>query len=70
MNEIEIHTEYIKLDAFLKFCGVVSTGGEAKSRIGDGEVFVNDEVCTQRGKKLHNGDTVTIDGVKWSVKQI
>ena len=69
MEDIFIATEYIKLDAFLKYCGAVGTGGEAKLRIADGEVTVNGSVCTQRGKKLRDGDTVCIDGNKYGVRQ-
>lgn len=53
--------------ASLKFCGAVGTGGEAKIVIAEGEVQVNGEVCTMRGKKLHPGDTVTLDGESWQV---
>ena len=56
-----IHTEYIKLQDLLKFANLVSTGGEAKERIQAGEVTVNGEVCTMRGKKLRPGDKVTLD---------
>lgn len=59
METIQIQTEYIKLDAFLKFAAMVGTGGEAKLVIADGLVQVNGEVCTMRGKKLRTGDTVT-----------
>lgn len=59
---IRIHTDFIKLDSLLKLAGLCATGGEAKIRIGGGEVSVNGEVCTQRGKKLRAGDSVTIDG--------
>lgn len=69
MTEIEIYSEYIKLDAFLKFCGAVGTGGEAKLRIAGGEVKVNGEVCTQRGKKLRDGDRVTLGPEEFGVKQ-
>ena len=69
MTEIEIYSEYIKLDAFLKFCGAVGTGGEAKLRIAAGEVKVNGDVCTQRGKKLRNGDRVTLGPEEFGVKQ-
>ena len=69
MTEIEIYSEYIKLDAFLKFCGAVGTGGEAKLRIADGEVLVNGEPCTQRGKKLRDGDTVRFGPDEYRVKQ-
>ena len=67
MEQIQIPTEYIKLDAFLKFCTAVSSGGEAKLLIADGQVQVNGEVCTQRGKKLHPGDTVSIGGETYEV---
>ncbi|HIY54364.1 MAG TPA: S4 domain-containing protein YaaA [Candidatus Agathobaculum merdavium] len=62
MTEIKIDTEFIKLDALLKFANLVSSGGEAKIRIAEGEVLVNGEACTMRGKKLRPGDTVTLDG--------
>ena len=69
MTEIEITSEYIKLDAFLKFCGAVGTGGEAKLRVAAGEVRVNGEVCTQRGKKLRGGDQVSLGAEDYVVKQ-
>ena len=56
---ITIHTPYIKLDQFLKFCGVTGTGGISKQLIADGLVCVNGEICTMRGKKLRNGDIVS-----------
>ena len=62
METISITTEFIKLDAFLKFAGMVGTGGEAKIRIAEGEVLVNGEVCTMRGKKLRAGDIVSLGG--------
>ena len=67
MNEIEISTEFIKLDSFLKFSGVASLGSEAKMFIMDGEVLVNGEVCTQRGKKLYKGDIVEFNGESYKV---
>lgn len=62
METISINTEFIKLDAFLKFAGMVGTGGEAKIRIAEGEVSVNGEVCTMRGKKLRPGDVISLGG--------
>lgn len=59
---IQISTEYIKLDAFLKFAGVCLTGGEAKLAVQDGDVTVNGEPCTMRGKKLRPGDVVEVGG--------
>jgi len=67
MTQITITTEYIKLDAFLKFCTAVSSGGEAKLLIADGQVLVNGETCTQRGKKLHPGDVVSVAGEAYEV---
>ena len=68
MEEVQITTEYIKADAFLKFAGVCGTGGQAKWMIEEGQVIVNDEVCTQRGKKLHKGDIVAIiDGPQFRI---
>ncbi len=57
--QIKIQTEFIKLDALLKFAALVGTGGEAKYVISEGMVSVNGETCTMRGKKLRPGDTVT-----------
>ena len=57
---VTISTEFIKLDALLKFAGLVNSGGEAKTLIQEGDVLVNGEVCTMRGKKLRPGDTVTL----------
>ena len=47
--EIPISTEFIKLEAFLKFAGAAETGGEAKNRIQNGDVLVDGKVCTMRG---------------------
>ncbi len=62
MDKIRIHTEFIKLDALLKFAGLCETGGEAKELIQGGQVKVNGQVCTMRGKKCRAGDTVELDG--------
>ena len=62
MEKLRIHTEYIKLDALLKFAGLCETGGEAKELIQGGQVKVNGEVCTMRGRKCRAGDTVELDG--------
>lgn len=58
---ITIRTEFIKLEALLKFAGLCSTGGEAKNVIQDGLVRVNGEICTMRGKKVRAGDCVEYD---------
>lgn len=62
MQKILIHTEFIKLDALLKYAGLCETGGEAKELVQNGAVKVNGEVCTMRGKKMRPGDTAVIDG--------
>ncbi len=62
MDTIQINTEFIKLDSLLKFAGLVETGGEAKELIQAGQVKLNGEVCTMRGKKCVPGDTVELDG--------
>ena len=55
------HTEFIKLEAFLKLANAVPSGGMAKNFIQNGEVFVNGEPRTMRGKKLRQGDKVEFD---------
>lgn len=62
MKTITITTEYVKLQDLLKLANLVSSGGEAKERIQAGEVAVNGEICTQRGKKMRPGDVAQIDG--------
>ena len=60
MRKVEIYTEYIKLDAFLKLSGESPSGGHAKEMILAGKVMVNGEICYMRGKKLRIGDFVTL----------
>lgn len=62
MKTILITTEFIKLQDLLKFSNLVETGGEAKERIQAGEVAVNGEICTMRGKKIRPGDDVCFNG--------
>lgn len=66
-QEIKITTEFIKLDSLLKFAGVCDTGGEAKEAVQGGDVKVNGQVCTMRGKKIRPGDVVGLDGVELTV---
>ena len=54
--QVAIQTEFIKLQDAMKFANIVYSGGEAKALIQEGEVTVNGEVCTMRGKKLYPGD--------------
>lgn len=62
VRRIKISGEFIKLDALLKFASIASTGGEAKILIQSGEVFVGGEPCTQRGRKIRDGDIVRYGG--------
>ena len=64
----KIDTDFIRLDAFLKMCDAVQTGGHAKIVIQEGEVKVNGEICTQRGKKLRSGDTAEFENVIYNVE--
>lgn len=59
MQKIKIKDEFIKLDCLLKFANIVSSGGEAKAIISNEMVFVNGEICKQRGKKLRSGDRIS-----------
>lgn len=68
MKELEIKEDVIKLDSAMKFAGVIMTGGHAKTVIQNGEVLVNGEVCTMRGKKLHKGDTFSFEGKQFLIK--
>jgi ribosome-associated protein len=67
MNKVKINTEIIKLDAFLKWAAIVSSGSEAKFYIQDGLVKVNNEVCIQRGKKLKVGDIVSFENSDFEI---
>lgn len=59
--DINIKTEYIKLDQLLKFSGIAENGADAKDMILDGIVKYNGEVCTMRGKKVRPGDVAEIE---------
>lgn len=58
MKKVNIGSDYIKLDQFLKLADIVMSGGEAKLLIMSEEIKVNGEIATQRGKKLRDGDIV------------
>ncbi len=68
-KEILIKEEFIRLDSLMKLSDAVVTGGHAKIVIQNGEVKVNGEVCTQRGKKMREGDFFTFEGLKVTVKK-
>ena len=67
MKNVIITTEFIKLQDLLKFANLVETGGMAKECVQCGEVMVNGEVCTMRGKKIRPGDVVELGGQQLTV---
>jgi len=67
-TEVKISTEFIRLEGLLKFAGIAETGGDAKNRIQGGEVTVNGEICTMRGRKLRPGDTVALGSLRLVVR--
>ncbi len=68
METVKIDTEFIRLDDLLKITGVAATGGQAKIMIQSGLILVNGEVCPMRGKKLRDGDTVTVPHEKREIR--
>ncbi|MDK9581130.1 S4 domain-containing protein YaaA [Sneathia sanguinegens] len=66
--EIEIKTEYIKLEQLLKYANLVETGGMAKQAIQEGLVLLNGEVEVRRGKKIYKGDIVKFNNEEIRVK--
>lgn len=67
MKEVIIKTDFIKLEQFLKYEGLSSTGGEAKNVIMDGLVKVNGNIETARGKKLKSGDIIEFMNDKYKI---
>ena len=66
-REIKIDSDFIKLDSLLKLCNAVMTGGHAKIVIQEGEVKVNGEVCTARGRKIKVGDNIEFDNIIYEI---
>lgn len=64
---VKINTQFIQLQSFLKFKGIVETGGQAKKFIQDGIIRVNGEVCTARGKKIRPGDIISAFAVDYEI---
>lgn len=67
MIEIKINSEFIKLDAFLKWANITSSGSDSKFFIRNGEVKVNNEIEVRRGKKIYNGDVVEFNGEEYRI---
>ncbi|MCF8001521.1 MAG: RNA-binding S4 domain-containing protein [Halanaerobiales bacterium] len=68
MEKVKINTETIKLDQFLKWANIVTTGGEAKELIQTGRVRVNNKIEKRRGHKLKDGDLVNVEGFDETLK--
>lgn len=68
MEKVNITTEYIKLDQFLKWVGIYDTGADAKEAVLGGKVSLNGVVELQRGKKLRNGDIIEVEGKKYIIE--
>lgn len=66
-KQVQITTEFIRLDAALKLADAVQTGGHAKIVITEGEIKVNGEICTQRGRKLRKGDTFSFANTVYEI---
>ena len=69
-KNVEITTDFIKLDSLLKFAGVFMTGGEAKEAVQQGKIKVNGEVCTMRGKKIRPGDIILAGDIELEVVSV
>lgn len=67
MKTVKITKEPIELYKILKFEGIASSGGEAKSIISNGQVLVNDRVETRKRKKIVSGDTIELMGEKFKI---
>ena len=63
VDKVAINTEFIKLGQLLKFASIVGNGSDAKMLIADGIVKVNGVIVTERGKKIHPGDVVEVEGM-------
>lgn len=68
-QRVSIRTDFIKLDSLLKYAGLTDTGGFAKELIQGGQVKVNGEICTMRGKKIRSGDVVEAGEYRLTVEQ-
>lgn len=67
MKKVFIQTEYIKLNQFLKWAGIADTGGEADLIIAEEKVTVNGETEARRGKKLREGDIISVYGSEYEI---
>ncbi len=63
--KVYFHTEFVKLQQLMKLADIVGQGSDAKLLIQDGQVKLNGEVCTMRGKKVYDGDIMEFDGTEY-----
>ncbi len=68
MNSIEINQEPVELYKLLKFEGLAASGGEAKCRVAEGSVRVNNEVETRKRRKIKSGDIIQFAGIEYHIK--
>ncbi|WP_127794532.1 RNA-binding S4 domain-containing protein [Agromyces sp. LHK192] len=68
IEDVPIGGEMIRLGQFLKFAGLLDSGGEVKEVIAEGMVSVNGEVDLRRGRQLHDGDVVEFEGHRRRVR--
>ena len=68
-EKIKIDEDFIRLDSLLKFSGLAETGGHAKLLVQNGQVMLNGEVCTMRGKKIRKGDQIRTEVSKPGIKK-
>ena len=68
MKKIEIYTDEIQLDQLLKWAGIIESGGQIKFLLQDEMIYLNDQLVTEKRKKIHSGDIVKIkDNDTWQV---
>ena len=67
MRDVEIRDEMIRLGQLLKLAGIAGSGGDARALLDSGAVTVNGELETRRGRQLHRGDLVAVDGERLRV---
>ncbi len=70
MREVEINSEPVELYKILKFEGMVSSGGEAKSVIASGQVLLNGNIETQKRKKIVSGDIIEFNNEQISIQLV
>lgn len=68
MDIIKIDTEFVTLSQAMKIANIASSGGEAKHFILQELVLVNNEICTQRGRKLYKDDIIEFDEIKYVIQ--